>query len=66
MTPQHAIVEVEATNVEVQPRAILAAVELTVTNAAGDGFRTFLDPAAALDLSLRLLGACMRLRGLVP
>jgi hypothetical protein len=38
--PGNPIVDVEAVNISVQPDAGLNVVELTVTDATGDGFRT--------------------------
>jgi hypothetical protein len=41
----------------------LNAVELTVTDAAGDGFKTWFGFDQALDTAMKLIGAIARLRG---
>jgi hypothetical protein len=51
----------------VRPDVGLNAVELTVTDATGDGFRTLFSFDQTLDTAMRMIGAIARLRrGGVP
>jgi hypothetical protein len=61
--PGNPITDVEATNVAVHGNAGLNAVELTVTDAVGDGFRTLFGLDQAIDVAMRLIGSVARLRG---
>jgi hypothetical protein len=61
--PGNPITDVEATNVDVRGDAGLNAVEMTVTDARGDGFRTYFGLDQALDVVLRVVAAVARLRG---
>jgi hypothetical protein len=48
---------------DVPKAAGLNAVELTVTDAGGDGFRTYFGLDQTLDVVMRMVAALMRLRG---
>jgi hypothetical protein len=61
--PGNPIVDVEAVNISVRPDTGLNAVELAVTDATGDGFRTLFGLDQALDAAMRLIGSIARLRG---
>jgi hypothetical protein len=59
--PGNPIADVEAVTVEVRPDAGLNAVELTVTDAPGDGFSTLLSFDQTLDTTRRMIRAAARL-----
>jgi hypothetical protein len=61
--PGNPIVDVEAVNISVQPDAGLNLVELTVTDATGDGLRTLFSFDQTLNAAMRMIGAIARLRG---
>ena len=56
------VVDIEATNVDVQPNGLLNCVMLEITDPSGAGFRACLDLDQAIDMALRLTGAAIRLR----
>jgi hypothetical protein len=49
---------------DVRPNYALNAVQIEIVNQDANGVRVLLDLGAALDLAMRLVAACMRLRGL--
>jgi hypothetical protein len=58
--------DVEPDQVEIKADQTVGGVSVEVVDSTGFGFRTILDWPQALDSALRLAGACMKLRGIVP
>ena len=61
-----AVVELVPDVLEVRPDYAYNAVQVEAVNANGDGVSMLIDYGLALDLALRLAGACARLRRVVP
>jgi hypothetical protein len=60
------IVELEIDQLDVRPDYGLNAIAIEIVSPTGDGVRLWLDLGAALDLVLRIVASCMRLRRLTP
>ena len=60
------IVDLEIDQLDVHPDYGLNAVAIEIVSPKGDGVRLWLDLGAALDLVLRIVASCMRLRRLTP
>jgi hypothetical protein len=60
------IVDLEIDQLEVRHDYGLNAVAIEIVSPRGDGVRLWLDLGAALDLVLRIVASCMRLRRLTP
>jgi hypothetical protein len=60
------IVDLEIDQLEVRHDYGLNAVAIEIVSPSGDGVRLWLDLGAALDLVLRIVASCMRLRRLTP
>jgi hypothetical protein len=60
------IVDLEIDQLEVHPDYGLNAIAIEIVSPKGDGVRLWLDLGAALDLVLRIVASCMRLRRLTP
>jgi hypothetical protein len=60
------IVDLEIDQIEVRHDYGLNAVAIEIVSPKGDGVRLWLDLGAALDLVLRIVASCMRLRRLTP
>jgi hypothetical protein len=60
------IVDLEIDQLDVHPDYGLNAIAIEIVSPKGDGVRLWLDLGAALDLVLRIVASCMRLRRLTP
>jgi hypothetical protein len=60
------IIDLQVDVLEVKPEYALNAIQVEIANPDGNGVRFWLDLGAALDLAMRLVASCMRLRGLTP
>jgi hypothetical protein len=60
------IVDLEIDQIEVRHDYGLNAIVIEIVSPKGDGVRLWLDLGAALDLVLRIVASCMRLRRLTP
>ena len=58
------ILDLQVDVLEVKPEYALNAVQVEIANPDGNGVRCWRDLGAALDLAMRLVAGCMRLRGL--
>jgi hypothetical protein len=58
------IIDLQVDVLEVKPEYALNAVQVEIANPDGNGVRFWLDLGASLDLAMRLVANCMRLRGL--
>jgi hypothetical protein len=60
------IIDLEVAHLDVRVAPILNAVQVEISNPAGDGFRILIGLGMTLDFAMRLVGSAMRLRKLIP